>query len=455
MIDYDKFSILFNAYEFGGLTEDDLIALNIIDRTTLDAIAITDGFWSELLASRKGRLGARRYSSDFDYIYVNYYGDIAIDSFYIDFDIREYRGKNQIRKRSAGWHYNGLAVKLGNYLAYEASGLTIGRYDYRPSSGLSSDDNFDFISPLNSYYNGLKLGYEANYFQTNLYYSYKEYNDAVKTFIGSSNGVTIGKLKTNCMAGYNILEINSNYDKRLALGVSVKYQGDDYFLSGEYTTIEKNDGFYLESEKTLASWRIRTEFWRYDKNFYSYNCSGPAAADYESYHPLDNSLGFRSSQAGETGMSLNYYIGNLAAGLQFWENSDDDHLNQSSYIRYRHSVLFNLDCFFQLSYKYSNDTKTIWSKAFIDCDIWIIDKVGTKTYFTETKLKNGNSYVYTNLYYDMSARHALKCTIRYYLDNNIYWQISESVRAMHDINLRGEVSHKNYTRVNLKIEKVL
>ena len=59
-VSYDIFEVLYNAYNLGGLSIDDLAALYFVDRAELNFLALqadTADFWGRILSSRGGQMG--------------------------------------------------------------------------------------------------------------------------------------------------------------------------------------------------------------------------------------------------------------------------------------------------------------------------------------------------------------------------------------------------------------
>ncbi len=243
MIDYRTYAILYNAYDLGGLTESDLLALNITDRSELNYLLDREdstGFWHELLTVDRGRIGARRYSRDKDYIYGNYFGDLSTRGFDIQFEIREFEKSHEFRRRSISWSNENFSIKAGNYLVREGYGLTIGRYDYQPSSGFDKKPDLYFISPINSYYNGVNTGLAYRGFTASTYYSYKEYDYYHKNFLGGSIGLEHELLRAGLFIGFNKFENDTLINERLAMGASFKIYGEDYKLGAEFASVKKS-----------------------------------------------------------------------------------------------------------------------------------------------------------------------------------------------------------------------
>ncbi len=458
MIDYTTFSILYNAYDLGGLTGDDLEALNISDRTELYFLLNPEdssGFWQELLNNRNGQLGFRRYSRDKDYIYSNYYADFFRHGFNLRFDIRKLDEQTEFRRRSIGWRNEYIELKTGNYLVKQMYGLTIGRYDYQPSAGYGNESKLNLLSPSNSYYNGFAMEINRSNFHSGSYYSYKEYDNYDKTFAGGSITYESKRYTVSIISGWNKIYNGDKDEEYLAIGTGFEINMDDYSLGGEYALVEKSAGVYLKASKQAEKLLIQSEFWHYADHFCNFNCSGPAASDYESFYPLDDELGFRSTQAGETGVSISYHVTGLDAGLQMWNQSGSDFPNSSIYARSFHDISESIRIKYQLSYKNTETSRYFWMRVYHDMELPVIDRLGLKTYYDDGNFIRKNSYAYSDHRYEINRQFALTLKLRFYMDNQIYWYIGESLETAPRLRLRGEVSYRDYARINIKIEKAL
>ena len=104
-----------------------------------------------------------------------------------DFDagikFRERNGAREIEKRYISLTKDNYSLTLGNYAADIGCGLSIGRFDYRPLSLESQqDDSGHILFPDNSYYNGLKAEFLNRY---TFIYSVKKYDSVYKNTLGT------------------------------------------------------------------------------------------------------------------------------------------------------------------------------------------------------------------------------------------------------------------------------
>ena len=457
-MEYSTFSILYDAYNMGGLSLTDIEALNVADRIELNLVerrADTTGFWSRLLLADRGRLGARRYSRDFRYISTDYYFNFLPEPVKIICNIREEDNNYDFRRRSVSFGNKFYEISLGHYLANEGYGLVIGRYDYRPIVSMAEDDGMEFWLPVNNYYNGLKAVYGKHNLGCRVYYSEKKYADNDKTFFGLGGGVRIDNLLINLAAGLNKYEMLSGQDERLALGASLNYLYESYALAGEYAVIEESGGLYLRAIKEFSGWEIETEFWSYDSQFENYNCSGPAANDYDEFRPNEDTLAFRSSQAGETGTAFHYNASMFSAGIQLWETRQNQDLKGSVYARYGQDITEKLKAHIQASYRNIDESDYFWSKIFIVSGHWPVDRLGIKAYFNDGTMNNGSSYLFSDIKFNLNQNIGFDLRIRNYLNGNNYWFLGESFTPITDLIIRGEFSYNRYARITLKVEKLL
>jgi hypothetical protein len=454
MIDYGTFSVLYNAYDLGGLTTADLQALLSADRADLDFVLTqpdTTGFWAELLTGYDGRFGARRFSGNFDNVYGDYYAEIATHAVAADLVVRQEKGSYSYRRRSLSWSCPFLTITAGDYSAAAGYGLVIGRYDYRPVTGDNTDDD-DFLHPDNNYYNGLKASAKLPYFESKFYYSDKEYGNYDKTFVGISGDIKLKSFSGGLSYGVNRLE---DYYKRHAAGIHARYETFNYSLGGEYAVIEKWDGAYFIGQRKYDGWSIQSEFWHYGESFYNYNCSAPAVSDYETYYPLDDTLGFRSYQAGETGMALSYRSKAFTLGTEFWSHTDLSEIKSSFYFGYLQTISSHFDSYVQTSYRDRSDNNYFWLKTSIFTDYRPLSKLGCKLYFKDSEIAHDDCYVFFNLKHSLGENLRLSAGIREYFDGGIYYIFEESFYPAAGFIMRADISYKNTTRINIKIEKVL
>jgi hypothetical protein len=457
LIDYGTFAVLYDAYNLGGLSGSDLEALKFSEGFELNDFLMspdTTDFWSRLLSGYRGRFGARTYSRNSENIYDDYYGEVSSESFEAELAVREYGNRYSLRKRTIGWYAGQFSLSLGDYLADEGYGLTIGRFDYRPSAGLDSDKSVDFWYPEHNYYNGLKFSTHSNMLGGRVYYSDKKYDASTKKFFGISGDFNYGSFKGGLAVGASRYDDNSGFDERQAAGVNAEYSADAFTLGAEYAQVDGSAGAYLRALKKFTGWRIESEFWHYADHFENYNCSGESAADYHTFYPTDGDIGFRSSQAGETGMAIVYSSPVYSAGMQLWSQNYDD-VNSSLYVRYSKDISNDINQYFQASFRNRGDSEYLWLKSTFNSRQMTLRRVGVKLYLKENEFANGACYVFTYLNHNLNEGIEVFLQLRDYFDGQWSWYIGEDFEAGWGINLRVEVSYRNSTRINIRAEKIL
>jgi len=459
-INSDIFSTLLNSYNVGGLMPLDLAALGALERNDLitepDKPFYND-FWSEYLFPLKGKAGLRRYSKDIEKSANYYYVNWQRENIRMSAESKESEGENSWRKRALFWPAEPFEITIGNYTADEGYGLAIGRFDYRPSVGLNDDSSSDFIYPLNSYYNGIKFAGHNGNFGGRFYYSEKKYNSSQKTFIGSGFDYNINSLAVGFSLGYNRFVSDGMDDNRLSAGINIKLSDDDFSLSGEYAYINKSNGLFIRGERRLSDVSIRTEFWHYDDDFNSYNCSGPSASDYQSFYPDEQNLGFRSAQAGEAGMAVKYFIPYMSFGLMLWSNSFDDRINSSFSSRFRKPITSHLKLFALTSVNSRNENRYFWLKAGLDIkDYPMMRQSGMKLYFIDNaNPANDKSYTFLKFSKSVKDNFTIFLNIRNYFNGYNRLFIGEEFISDSGINIIAEAAFYKGIRVNIKIEKML
>ncbi len=455
-IDYGTLTVLADAYNLHGLSQSDLEALGIYERQETDLTSTDSRFWSRILAEPAGCIGYRRYSRDFGNVSGNYYLDLKVTRIETSMDIKETTGQKTLRRRTISWTDDNIRMKLGNFTATEGFGLAIGRYDYQPSAGLNYDDDFDFLYPVNSYYNGMNLAIGGGNIGSRVYYSSKEYDDSKKAFYGSAANYKLGDFTGGLAIGWNRYKNPNDTDERTAAGLNLNYDHLGFNLAGEYAVIENSGGLYLKCEKRLNNMSIGSEFWRYGNNFNNYNCSGPAASDYTSFYPGQSELGFRSAQARETGLALNYSSEFAALGVQVWNHANRHTINSAYNLLFNRKVAYWLNTSFQTVGKSAESGGYLWSKLKLMPAIACLDQIGVKGYFTgKNNLADDKSYVFFILIKNLGDNFDISLQARGYFNGHFTWYISEYLTASKGMNIITEINYNKDIRVNLKIEKTL
>jgi len=459
-IDNDIFSILLDSYNVGGLHPLDLAAIGAVERNDLmteSDKSFYNDFWSKYLFPLKGKAGLRRYSKNLEKFTNYYYINWQRENIRVSAESKESEGANSWRKRALLWSAEPFEITIGNYTADEGYGLAIGRFDYRPSAGLNDDSSSDFLYPLNSYYNGIKFAKLNSNFGRRFYYSEKKYDDSRKTFIGSGFDYNTDSFIGGFSLGYNRFVSEDLDDNRLSAGVNINLSADEFSLSGEYAYSNKSNGLFIRGERQLNGVNIRTEYWHYEDDFKSYNCSGPSASDYQSFYPEEQYLGFRSAQAGETGMTVKYAVPYMSAGLMLWSHSSNNNINSLYNFRFRKPIANHLRLFAVSSAKIRNENRYFWLKAGLDIkDYPIIRQSGLKLYFIDkTDLTNDKSYTFLKFSKSLKDDFTMFLNLRNYLDGYNRLFIGEEYISGSGISIIAEATFYNGVRVNVRIEKVL
>jgi len=459
-IDSEIFSLLTGSYDTGGLGLNDLEAIGAFERDDLPADSVktsNNRFWLNLLSPRKGKLGLRRYSKNLDNAVNYYFLNWQMQPVRFAIDTEDNNGDYFFKKRWLSFSSNYFDVVLGNFRAAEGYGLTIGRFDYRPSAGMTDNIESDFLYPYNNYYNGLKISARSRAFKGRFYYSKKKYISGRKNFIGSGIDFTNGAITAGIAAGYNRFINETVSDNCLAVGLNFSIKASNFSLSGEYANVEKADGFYLKGERYIDDMILRTEFWRYDRNFNSYNSSGPSYSDYNSFYPEEQQLGFRSAQADESGLAVKYIRNDLSFGLMFWSHSYDEKINSSYNFRFQKPALGRFDYFLLSSAKSYQDYSYLWLKTgMMTKSTFLLKQAGSKLYFEDRfDLANNKSYVFVNLSRNVKNNLTLFFKIRSYYNGQVRWYLGEELISDEGINIIAEAAYYNGVRLNLKFEKLL
>jgi hypothetical protein len=458
-IDYDVFSMLVDSYDLGGLKLEDLEAVGAFERTDITSMAKTlpdNKFWFWLLTPQKGKVGFRRYSRDFDKVTGMYFLDLQLQSARLQAETKSSDGEYSWGKRSLFLTSGPLKMTIGNYVVSEGLGLAVGRLDYRPSAGFSNDDG-DFMYPVNSYYNGLKLAVKNGNLGERFYYSYKKYGGARKIFAGSGIVFQKNNLTAGISLGLNRFDNIDVVDKRYAIGLNLKIENQLYSLAGEYANVKKSGGLFLRGLRRFNDIVIRTEFWQYGDGFDNYNCSGPSASDYRSFYPGGQGLGFRSAQAGETGLAIDFIKKYLSLGFQIWRQSLKEQANSSFNLRLSGPLPNNLKAMLQTVSVFKDQNGYLWLKTSIMHDEkQLLERAGLKFYFMEkAKIVKVKSYSFIDISYGFKEYLNIFLRHRTYFNGRTRWYFGEELTFASGINISVDVVLYRGKRVNIKVEKLL
>ena len=416
---------------------------------------VDEQFRRNFLASVKSKIGLRRYSRKFDNVSTAYYLDFRSQNLGAGFELEDRVNYYNWLRRRVSYHTNRVDLRLGNYIITEGAGLAIGRFDKQPNAGYDDGGGADFIFPDNSYYNGLSLTY-GKPFSGRFYYSRKNYDRADKDFAGFCTGYDIERLAFSLLTGWNRLAINDTVDTRLAAGLNARYTGSQYTIFGEYANLQKANAIYLRFDKTFERFKYFAEFWSYSKSFENYNCSGPAAADYETFYPENQAIGFRSTQAGETGLTLNFLRKDFTAGMMCWSNRDDNRLNFDFDFSSYNLLTSQTHLLVQMAVRDRSSGRYLWSRVGLDNDYIMKKRLGAKLRITDNnRVVHNDSYAYINLLDELTERFTMLIAVRAYFNSDYYWHIGERYNSAIGISLAAEASYHEGIFINLKIEKSL
>jgi len=458
-IDFATLTLLSGSYDLGGLDQADLLAAGVIER--IDPLApgdrpISGSFLASILGPGGGKIGVRRSSNEEGEISASYYLTATGEHWKAKGQAEENRGRYAWDHRSFSGFTGPIEFTLGNYIISEGHGLMIGRFDFLPSAGLSATREEGFLYPLNSYYNGLKLTLVSRAISGGLYYSRKRFESTLKQFAGSGISVRVGGLSGGLAMGINRLEQNGRQDQRIATGISLDLRRPRYKLYGELAFLGRAPATFLGADRFFGSKIIKIEFWRYDEEYNSYNCSGPAATDYRSFYPEGGELGFRSAQAGETGLFTSY--GNSAASIsaQFWTRAQDETINSTLGFQLRNRLRGKIEGYVQGTLRDKTETDYGWIKIGIIPGKNAAEQFGVKLYARDSpRISNPNSFVFIDVARNIKTNLSAYCRIKWYFNGRNRWFFGERIDFGWGVSGQVEAVIDRRTIANLKIEKAL
>lgn len=458
-IDFEALTLLSDAYDLGGLNQEDLLAAGAIER--IDPLTPQDGqlsgnFWTSVLSKGRGKFGIRRTSDNEGNITGRYY--VAANG-----EFWQISGQAEENREGYTWDRRGLTgrlgpakIALGNFIISEGYGLTIGRFDYLPSTGLPANREEGFSYPVNSYYNGLKLTADVGSFSGRVYYSRKKYVTALKQFAGAGINLSAGSLSGGFSAGINRLEQSHGRDESIAAGFSLQLDRPLYKIGGEFAFIDKAPGVFLATERKFGGMVLKSEFWRYDDKFESYNCSGPAATDYRSFYLEEDGLGFRSAQAGETGMLAGYGTSRALLSAQFWSRAQDEAINSSVGFRLRSRVTNVIEGYIQGTLRDKVDTDYRWIKFGLVPEKGPAERIGIKLYARNSpRITNSYSFIFIDIAKALKQYLNTYLRVKLYLNGRERLLLGERVDLGWGVRGQAEAVIDRGTIANLKIEKIL
>jgi len=255
--------------------------------------------------------------------------DFGYGDFEAGIKIRESNGTRETEKRYIYLAKDDYSITLGNFTADIGCGLSIGRFDYRPLSLESDQDDLGrFLFPDNSYYNGLKAEILNRY---TLIYSVKKYNGMYKNTIGTALEVPIRSFRIGVSGAAATLS-DGAVSRTIGAG-SIIVASDPAGLKGEIAYGHSGTGVSVQAIRP----DLAIKGWYYDKSYLNLQSSGFSHPDYQSYTIENTDLSFRQPQRGESGFyarkDTKYRNIEFTNAAEFWKNP------RIGRIQYNNSVL--------------------------------------------------------------------------------------------------------------------
>lgn len=200
----------------------------------------------------------------------------------------------EIERRSLNWSRGQTNVTLGNYDTNIGLGLGIGRFDYRPISGISdtSHEQDDILYPDNSFYNGIKAEYRGG----TAIFSAKRYPGLEKRIIGAAYAARFGDIAAGVSGAATYLDAG---DHKRTMGAMSFYLIDpERGVRSEVAYAESGIGAALRVRRNGFDIAI----WHYDRSYLNLQSSGIARPDYVRFEDSHFPEIFRQTQSGETGL---------------------------------------------------------------------------------------------------------------------------------------------------------
>jgi hypothetical protein len=458
-IDQAQFEYLLQMYDLGKLNYEDILAIGIGEPA--QQIAEDDSLSSNGLAlifgqAKVNKAGIRSYWDGDGNSSGNYYFHLNSDNSDYQLKIRSKNDRYFYDNRAIQIARDKLNVTIGNYLVSESYGLTIGRFDYQPSAGYDRTYDFDFWSPINSYYNGLKTELVSGNLSGRFYLSSKDYNDIKRRFAGGGVSFRNELISLGLSYGFNSAEISGRQDTRMAEGASFKLTSNDYQLGGEIAQVKRNIGCYFTAARQNDYGAIDAYFWHYARHFENYNCSGKAASDYYTFYPTDQDIGFRTAQAGETGAAARFAKGNFAFGWQAWQQVDDPKLNLLASARLRIVLSDFAAIQNQFNYSVKSDKGDAWWKMSVgEFPISYVERTGVKINSDDKAMDNSDSYAFLTFGHMIGEQLNIRADIRGYFDGSWRTLISEKATLSGGFRLDIELVFGNNWRTSAIFEKAI
>lgn len=458
-IDQAQFEYLMAMLDIGGITYGDLLSIGIIDPAELsgkDDSLSQSGIFQLINRSRIQKIGLRECFEPDEVASGNYYCNLTIAPAEYRFKICSKANEYYCDNRSIRITDDSLRIELGNYLVSEGYGLTVGRFDYQPSARYKRAYDFDFWSPINSYYNGVKTEYAYNNFSGRFYLSTKYYDITKKRFAGGGLSFNHDGLTLGIASGHNYVDINRSHETRMAEGLFFAFTKPNFMIGGEVSRVNQSAACYLTGVKVSEYGTCTADFWSYARHFENYNCSGKAASDYHSFFPIDESVGFRTAQAGETGFAARFNQNNIALGWQTWKYSGRSDLNYMGSARLKVIVGDFVAVSNQVNYAIKVDKSAFWWKGIIsDLPISYLERLGLKVESDNPDIVYSESYGFLSVGRSFTDFLNIHADIRSYFDGAWRALISEKAFLTGGYFLNIELVRGDNWRATAIFEKAL
>jgi hypothetical protein len=245
-----------------------------------------------------------------------YSGNVTWGNISLNYKGRNFNNQWTTEHRAIYLRNNKIGLTLGNFTADIGQGLGIGRYDFRPVTGISEVSE-DFLYPQNSYYNGIKIDY-SNF--ATLIVSQKKFGSLKKGFLGSSLSYRAGEYLFGITA--SAMSLSTTPKQAFGSG-SIFIANSARGLLGEIGYCESGVGLVTKIKKDGFDIRL----WHYDNGFTNLESSSYAHPDYIIFRPDSSSVGFRQAQSGESGLLIRKAISIgcavISGGSEIWKRTPE------------------------------------------------------------------------------------------------------------------------------------
>jgi hypothetical protein len=244
-----------------------------------------------------------------------YLGNILWNNVAVNYKGRTQSSKWITERRAFKLTYDRYQITIGNYTADFGLGLGIGRYDYRPVTGDTSNTQSDFLYPRNSYFNGVMVKYDNN---LAILLSQKNYSTLKKSF----GGLVLSGTKSDFLYGITLSAAQLNSIDNHSMGAFSFFMSNERLgISGEAGYAESGAGMVLQIKKP----EFYASLWHYDNHFINLQSSSTAWPDYLTYRGNVMEPGFRQAQSGETGVKIGKGViirtMELSGESEIWKNA--------------------------------------------------------------------------------------------------------------------------------------